>query len=162
MMESFGKRFQNYRKNAKLTQEEVATKLNITAQAVSKWENDLSAPDISLLTEIADMFGTTVDEMLGKQPKTVYVPTENRKPADQLMLKMKVLSTEGDKVNINLPLALVKIFTQNGAELPQINGSDVLKNIDFNQILLLCEQGLLGKIMEVQSADGDVVEIWVE
>ena len=48
MKESFGQRFQRLRKNAGLTQEEVATKLNITPQAVSKWENDASAPDISL------------------------------------------------------------------------------------------------------------------
>lgn len=40
MKETFGQRFQRMRKNANLTQEDVATKLNITAQAVSKWENE--------------------------------------------------------------------------------------------------------------------------
>jgi citrate lyase alpha subunit len=78
------------------------------------------------------------------------------------MLKIKVLSTDGDKVNVNLPLALVKVFVNSGMEIPQINGNDALKNIDFNQILSLCEQGLLGKLVDVQSADGDIVEIWVE
>ncbi len=162
MSESLGQRLQRFRKRANLTQEEVATKLNITPQAVSKWENDVSAPDISLLGEIADMFGVTVDELLGRQPQTIYLPEGPRKPIDSLMLKIKVLSTDGDKVNVNLPLALVKVFTQSGMEIPQINGNDALKNIDFNQILSLCEQGLLGKLVDVQSADGDIVEIWVE
>ena len=162
MSESLGQRLQQFRKRANLTQEEVATKLNITPQAVSKWENDVSAPDISLLGEIADMFGVTVDELLGRQPQTIYLPEGPRKPIDSLMLKIKVLSTDGDKVNVNLPLALVKVFTQSGMEIPQINGNDALKNIDFNQILSLCEQGLLGKLVDVQSADGDIVEIWVE
>ena len=136
--------------------------MNITPQAVSKWENDVSAPDISLLGEIADMFGVTVDELLGRQPQTIYLPEGPRKPIDSLMLKIKVLSTDGDKVNVNLPLALVKVFVNSGMEIPQINGNDALKNIDFNQILSLCEQGLLGKLVDVQSADGDIVEIWVE
>ena len=162
MSESLGQRLQRFRKRANLTQEEVATKLNITPQAISKWENDVSAPDISLLGEIADMFGVTVDELLGRQPQTIYQPEGPRKPIDSLMLKIKVLSTDGDKVNVNLPLALVKVFTQSGMEIPQINGNDALKNIDFNQILSLCEQGLLGKLVDVQSADGDIVEIWVE
>ena len=162
MSESLGQRLQRFRKRANLTQEEVATKLNITPQAISKWENDVSAPDISLLGEIADMFGVTVDELLGRQPQTIYLPEGPRKPIDSLMLKIKVLSTDVDKVNVNLPLALVKVFTQSGMEIPQINGNDALKNIDFNQILSLCEQGLLGKLVDVQSADGDIVEIWVE
>lgn len=162
MSESLGQRLQRFRKRANLTQEEVATKLNITPQAISKWENDVSAPDISLLGEIADMFGVTVDELLGRQPQTIYLPEGPRKPIDSLMLKIKVLSTDGDKVNVNLPLALVKVFVNSGMEIPQINGNDALKNIDFNQILSLCEQGLLGKLVDVQSADGDIVEIWVE
>lgn len=164
MSESLGQRLQKFRKRANLTQEDVATKLNITPQAVSKWENDVSAPDISLLSELADTYGVTVDELLGRQPQTMYLPEGQTKPLENLMLKIKVLSSDGDKVNVNLPLALVKMFTQNGIDIPQpqINNSDVLKNLDFNQILLLCEQGLLGKIVDVESADGDLVEVWVE
>lgn len=162
MSESLGQRLQKFRKRANLTQEEVATKLNITPQAVSKWENDVSAPDISLLSEIADTYGITVDELLGRQPQTVYLPEGQTKPIENLMLIIKILSGDGDKVNVNLPLALVKVFTNNGMTMPQINNNDALKNLDFNQILMLCEQGLLGKIVEVESADGDLVEVWVE
>ncbi len=162
MNETLGKRLQAFRKKLNLTQEDVANKLNITPQAVSKWENDISAPDISLLSDIADIFSISVDELLGKAPKTIVLPKEERKPTYSLMLKIKILSADGDKVHINLPLALVKIFTQSGMDMPQINGNKALKDIDFNQILLLCEQGMLGKILDIESADGDIVEIWVE
>jgi hypothetical protein len=46
--------------------------------------------------------------------------------------------------------------------LPQINGNETLKNIDFKQVLDLIEQGVIGKLVEVDSADGDHVEIVVE
>lgn len=47
-MTTIGQRIAYYRKKANLTQEELAEKCSVTPQAVSKWENDISAPDISL------------------------------------------------------------------------------------------------------------------
>ncbi len=162
MYESFGSRFQRLRKQAGLTQEDVATKLNITAQAVSKWENDLTAPDISVLLQIAEMFHVTADELLGKEPVAQYVPAELRKPTENMMLRIRVLSCNGDKVNVNLPIMLVKILANSGASMPKVNDKDILGEIDFKQILMLVEQGLLGKLVDVESAEGDLVEIWVE
>ena len=48
-MNTLGQRIAYYRKRAGLTQEELAEKCSVTPQAVSKWENDISSPDISLL-----------------------------------------------------------------------------------------------------------------
>ena len=162
MNETFGQRFQRLRKNASLTQEEVATKLNITAQAVSKWENDASAPDISVLSELSDILGVTLNELLGKAAETSYVPERQRKDINNMFFRIKVLSKDGDKVNVNIPLALAKAFVDSGADMPQIQGKDVLKNIDFKQIFGLIEQGVIGKMVEVESKDGDFVEVWVE
>ncbi len=162
MKETFGQRFQRLRKNAGLTQEEVATKLNITAQAVSKWENDVSAPDIFVLTELADMLQVSLDELLGRQPPVHVVPVEQRKKLDSMFLKIECKSGEGDKVKVNLPMALVKVLVESGAVLPQINGKDVLSSIDFQHVFQLVEQGVVGKIVEMESADGDKVEVWVE
>ena len=47
-------------------------------------------------------------------------------------------------------------------ELPNINGKDSLKNIDFNQVFMLINAGVIGKLVEVESADGDIVSITVE
>lgn len=52
------------------TQEEVADKLLVTPQAVSKWETGAGNPDISLLVPIADLFGITTDALLGNAKKT--------------------------------------------------------------------------------------------
>ncbi len=52
------------RKQHNMTQDELAEKLNISSQAVSKWENGRNMPDITLLLDIADCFNVTVDELL--------------------------------------------------------------------------------------------------
>ena len=162
MKESFGQRLQRLRKNAMLTQEEVATKLNITAQAVSKWENDVSAPDISILVELSDILSVSLDELLGKERETTLVPQEQRKDLNNMFFRVKVLSAEGDKVNLNIPLALAKVFLDAGdITLPQVNGKDVLSHIDFKQLFELVEQGVVGKLIDIES-EGNIVEIWVE
>ncbi|MHB8961838.1 MAG: helix-turn-helix transcriptional regulator [Saccharofermentanales bacterium] len=56
------------RKRSNMTQEALATRLGITFQAVSKWENAVSCPDIVLLPELAEIFGVSIDELFGKQP----------------------------------------------------------------------------------------------
>lgn len=162
MNETFGQRFQRLRKSAGLTQEEVATKLNITAQAVSKWENDISAPDISALSELSDILNVSLNELLGKESEVTLLSPDQRKDISKMFFRIKVLSARGDKVNVNIPLLLAKVFLESGAELPKVQGRDVLSNVDFKQVFELVEKGVIGKIVEVQSADGDNVEIWVE
>lgn len=55
---------QNLRKQNKMTQAELAQKLNYTDKAISKWERGESIPDIGVLKKLADMFGVTVDYLL--------------------------------------------------------------------------------------------------
>ncbi len=57
---------QKYRKKSGLTQEELAGKLGVTFQAVSKWENGRSAPDIMFLPKMADIFGCSIDEIFSR------------------------------------------------------------------------------------------------
>ena len=63
---TLGKRIGRYRKKLGLTQEALAQKLNVTNQAVSKWESGQCCPDIALLPRIADVFGITMDELFGR------------------------------------------------------------------------------------------------
>ena len=65
MEETLGKRIAKNRKRLGMTQDALAEKLGITAQAVSKWENDQSCPDITMLPRLAEIFGITTDELLG-------------------------------------------------------------------------------------------------
>ncbi len=66
MEETLGKRIMAHRKKLGLTQDKLAEMMGVTAQAVSKWENDQSCPDITTLPQLADIFGTTTDELLGR------------------------------------------------------------------------------------------------
>ena len=60
-----GSKIRLLRTNKQITQEQLAEVLNISGQAVSKWESDTSSPDISMLPILADYFGITIDELLG-------------------------------------------------------------------------------------------------
>lgn len=62
---TMGERIRTHRKRLGLTQEQLAERLGVSAQAVSKWENNLSCPDISILPELAKVFGISVDQLLG-------------------------------------------------------------------------------------------------
>ncbi len=71
MEETLGKRIVSHRKRLGLTQDKLAEALGVTAQAVSKWENDQSCPDITTLPKLAQLFGITTDELLGLETKKV-------------------------------------------------------------------------------------------
>ena len=73
MEQTLGARITSHRKRLGMTQDKLAEQLGVTAQAVSKWENDQSCPDITMLPRLADLFGITTDELLGRpQPEVVH------------------------------------------------------------------------------------------
>ena len=164
---TLGKRIAMLRRQKNFKQEDLANALGVSAQAVSKWENDQTCPDISLLPKLAQLLGVSVDELLsGKKnelAETVKVlPPEERKDIKDMMLRIVVDSADGDRVRVNLPMALVQVALEMGMEMPQISGNGALKNIDLAQILELVRQGAIGNLVEVESSDGDVVRIYVE
>ena len=75
-METIGKRIVYHRKRLGLTQDQLAEQLGITAQAVSKWENDQTCPDITMLPKLADIFGISTDTLLGHSAQAVFAPSE--------------------------------------------------------------------------------------
>ncbi len=58
-----GDNIASFRRFTGLTQELLAEQLGVTSQAVSKWERQLSCPDVSLLPAMADIFGVSIDEL---------------------------------------------------------------------------------------------------
>lgn len=163
-MNTIGSRIAQKRKDLGLTQEELAQRLGVSSQAVSKWENDISCPDISLLPVLAKALGCTTDALLsGKEDAVRVVPAPQRKDPSELVLRVKVNSVRGDKIRVNLPFALLKAMSGTGMNIAaSFSGMDALKNIDMEQILTLVENGTVGKLVEMESADGDTVEIVVE
>ena len=164
MNETIGNRISKHRREKGLTQEELAEKLGVSSQAVSKWENDQSCPDISLLPQLCKIFGISTDELLtGSNDEVRMLPAEQRKSLDELTLRIRVNSAAGDKVKVNLPMSLVKVCLELGISVaPQMNGMESLQNLDLGKVMDLAERGMIGKLVEVESADGDTVEIVVE
>ena len=76
---SIGKNIAKYRKAKGFTQEELGAKLGVTNQAVSKWESEVSMPDIMLLPEIATVLNITLDDLYGivKEPEKVSVSADD-------------------------------------------------------------------------------------
>ena len=166
-METLGKRIAQLRRQHELKQEELAAMLSVSPQAVSKWENDQTCPDITALPSLAKILGVTVDEQLAGAPKekapTVrLLPPDQRRDLNDMILHIVAETVDGDKVRVNLPMALIPVMLEMGMEPPQFSNSSTMKNIDLNQILTLVHQGFVGNLIEVEDADGDKVRIFVE
>lgn len=162
-MESFGSRLAQLRKSRNMTQEDLAECLNISAQAVSKWENDLTSPDLETLLKLAEIFGVSTDELLGRIKTEAHLAEiHEKKDINQMLLHIDVDSADGDRVRINLPMAIIKVLVESGAAMNFLGGKASLENIDWKQIMNLVEQGVVGELISVQSADGDIVSIRVE
>lgn len=165
METTMGNRIGMLRRQKGMKQEELAEKLGVTPQAVSKWENDQTCPDIGLLPKLARILGVSVDELLtGKtaEPEVKLLPEEQRRDMKDMMLRITVDSVKGDKVRVNLPMALVQAALDMGLQMPQLSGNDALKSIDLNQIVELVRHGAIGNLVEVESAEGDSVHVFVE
>lgn len=177
MKETFGQRFTRLRKEHGFTQGDLAGKLKISAQAISKWENDLSAPDVTLLGDIADIFGITIDELLGREKDgavkmapnlpIVEVPQTDGQiktaiDKSKIVVQIKIVSSDGDIIKMNLPLALVEAMASKEADgTLKIHGMGPFDKVDLKQVVDLAEKGVTGNLVTINSKEGDVVKVYV-
>ena len=230
--ETLGRRIARLRLAKTATQERLAKELNVSPQAVSKWENDINYPDISLLPDLARFLGVSVDELLsGASASTqesvdaqeggaevVSVAADEpaeivEEPAEQenqgiatqssgfsfgklfgkSMVKVEkndeadgskkkgvrlgngsakhglhvyVVSDDGDVVDMCVPLGLAKFVLNSGI---QVSGSylnqetqEQLSNINLDALMDAAKTGESGTLVDITSADGDVVKIWFD
>lgn len=241
--ETLGRRIARLRLAKTATQERLAKELNVSPQAVSKWENDINYPDISLLPDLARFLGVSVDELLSgasasaqesvaAQESTaeksaaaqegaaevVYVAADEpaeivEEPTEQdnqgiaaqssgfsfgklfgkSMVKVEkndeadgskkkgvrlgngsakhglhvyVVSDDGDVVDMCVPLGLAKFVLNSGI---QVSGSylnqetqEQLSNINLDALMDAAKTGESGTLVDITSADGDVVKIWFD
>ena len=235
--ETLGRRIARLRLAKTATQERLAKELNVSPQAVSKWENDINYPDISLLPDLARFLGVSVDELLSgasasaqesvavqestaeksvaavvsvtadEPAEIVEEPTEqdNQGIATQSsgfsfgklfgksMVKVEksdeadgskkkgvrlgngsakhglhlyVVSDDGDVVDMCVPLGLAKFVLNSGI---QVSGSylnqetqEQLSNINLDALMDAAKTGESGTLVDITSADGDVVKIWFD
>ena len=166
MNSTLGKRISTLRRENKLKQDELAEKLGVSSQAVSKWENDQTCPDISLVVPLAKALGVTTDELLtgetAEAPTVKMLSESERKNIKDMMLRIAVKSADGAVVNVNLPIAVIEALVDSGLNMSQFSGNEALKNIDLTMIMNMVKQGAIGNIVEIKSPDGDTVQIFVE
>ena len=235
--ETLGRRIARLRLARTATQERLAKELNVSPQAVSKWENDINYPDISLLPDLARFLGVSVDELLsgasastqetevaqesavekstaevvsvaagepveiveesteqdnqgiatqssgfsfGKLFGKSMVKVEKNDEADGSKKKgvrlgngsakhglhLYVVSDDGDVVDMCVPLGLAKFVLNSGI---QVSGSYInqetqeqLSNINLDALMDAAKTGESGTLVDITSADGDVVKIWFD
>ena len=235
--ETLGRRIARLRLARTATQERLAKELNVSPQAVSKWENDINYPDISLLPDLARFLGVSVDELLSgasasaqesvaaqesaaeksitevvavaadEPAEIVEEPTEqdNQGIAAQSsgfsfgklfgksMIKVEkndeaddskkkgvrlgngsakhglhvyIVSDDGDVVDMCVPLGLAKFVLNSGI---QVSGNylnqetqEQLSNINLDALMDAAKTGESGTLVDITSADGDVVKIWFD
>lgn len=230
--ETLGRRIARLRLAKTATQERLAKELNVSPQAVSKWENDINYPDISLLPDLARFLGVSVDELLSgasasaqestaaekstaevvsaADDEPVEIVEEPTEHADQgiatqssgfsfgklfgkSMIKVEkndeadgskkkgvrlgngsakhglhvyVVSDDGDVVDMCVPLGLAKFVLNSGI---QVSGNylnqetqEQLSNIDLDALMDAAKTGESGTLVDITSADGDVVKIWFD
>ena len=235
--ETLGRRIARLRLAKTATQERLAKELNVSPQAVSKWENDINYPDISLLPDLARFLGVSVDELLSgasastqkssaaqvsaaQESAAEAVPVAADEPAEiveepaeqenqgiatqssdfsfgklfgKSMIKVEkndeadnnkkkgvrlgngsakhglhvyVVSDDGDVVDMCVPLGLAKFVLNSGI---QVSGSylnqetqEQLSNINLDALMDAAKTGESGTLVDITSADGDVVKIWFD
>ena len=103
--ETFGNMVAALRKKKGMTQLELAEKMGVTDKAVSKWERDLSFPDVNTIPKLAEIFNVTVDELIQAKSKEkeitaksieLYFDKETEKKLNHLAQKIadKHISTK--------------------------------------------------------------------
>lgn len=165
---NLGNNISERRKAKGMTQEELAVNLGVSPQAVSKWENNLSCPDISLLPEISKLFGISVDELLGVAPAAVKTETVKEEKANnepEITYEEPVFSGKkatkliitrelnGKVTTVKVPLGIVRF----GLNISGIFGG--LTGEQANSVENAIRTGLTGEILSVDGENGEKITI---
>jgi transcriptional regulator with XRE-family HTH domain len=158
-MASIGENIAALRKKAGLTQEELSEKMCVTAQAVSKWENDLSCPDIEKIRSMAKLFSVTVDELLNGGKDVPVLKSDEPEKIAKRILHIQV-NTGGDtRIHCRIPTAVFLKAAENGT-LDKLIGEE-LEGGQLEMVLEIIKSGTVGSIVSVDQGDSHV-EIAVE
>ena len=76
---TFGEKLQTLRQKAGMSQDQLAERLRVSRQAVSRWERDETMPETDKVVALADIFGVTTDYLLRPQPESGEKPPREQK-----------------------------------------------------------------------------------
>ena len=116
-----------YRKKQGLTQEELAQRLGVTNQSVSKWESAQCCPDISLIQKLADIFEISIDELFGKEHR----PYMTRMVTDDAIFSEAVkIVNESGKISASLLQRKLNIGYKEAVDLIDLIKDEVIDKED--------------------------------
>ena len=142
----FSERFRELRKKSGLSQEELAEKLNVSRQAVSKWETGAAVPTADKLAEIADFFGVSLDMLM--RGDNSEIPQNRREDSTKKLRKVTAVCMIAAAVLAVLILAVLQL-TGNGDSIAAssavtLNGTGIVAIL-----AVLC--GILGIALLISS-----------
>ena len=116
-----------YRKKQGLTQEDLAQRLGVTNQSVSKWESAQCCPDISLIPQLADIFEISIDELFGKEHR----PYMTRMVTDDAIFSEAVkIVNESGKISASLLQRKLNIGYKEAVDLIDLIKDEVIDKED--------------------------------
>ena len=128
MYENMGQTIAKLRRDRNLTQEKLAEQLAVSAQAVSKWENETCYPDIDMLPRLAHFFGVSIDTLFG------YTDTRTRQ-IDEVIDRIDTMNRQnnGEDVNLDECIALARdaVLRYPGEERVLVALASVLYNAGY-------------------------------
>jgi len=104
---TIGEKIIHLRSVNKISQDELARKLNVTRQAISKWESDETNPSIEKILELCSLFNITSDELINNK---IIINKSNKKEINNLLGKPKYFGTDGFRGEANKLLTANKAF----------------------------------------------------
>lgn len=107
-MELLGRRIAECRKEKHFTQDELAARLGITPQALSKWERSQSLPDIALLKELCGILGVSADYMLGMERDKI-VESGDERIQDEIWLALR---NAGEPLELVFGVGITQAFLE--------------------------------------------------
>ena len=115
-MKNIGETISFFRKKKGMTQNELAEKMNVTDKAVSKWERNLSCPDVNSIPKLAEILSVSVEELLNAQTKQ-----DNNKVDDIINIAL---------IGVSLAMGICIVVTS------------ILKQIDMNNAIIMLGIGI--------------------
>ena len=145
-----GKRLREERLHCGMTQEQVAEKMNVTAQAVSKWENDQASPDADTLVRLSRLFGASVDDLLTGSNLPAVVEASPENIACRILHITVVNRGSGADVNVDvrIPAAVVRAAMSTAKNAVEDYGVSEDQLEIVNQML---ENGVIGQVVNTSA-----------
>ena len=140
------------RKLKGFSQEELAEKMSVTAQAVSKWECDTSYPDITVIQTLAKILGVGVTELLEGKQALPEINNALQEIIDRRIVRIEVQVGE-TKIVTRFPTLAVKKAKENGT-LEKLVGEDAYETVVG--VLSMIDEGVIGHLVDVDNPEARI------